>query len=73
MTTAVYRSASVFALALAALAACSRVPDSFPRNQALYLELRDGVRIAIDVWLPESLSAGEKVPTVMQREPEAYR
>jgi hypothetical protein len=35
MTTAVYRSASVFALALAALAACSRVPDSFPRNQAL--------------------------------------
>ena len=28
--------------------------------------MRDGVRIAIDVWLPESLSAGEKVPTVMR-------
>jgi uncharacterized protein len=66
MTTAIHRSASVFVLALAALAACSRVPDSFSRNQALYLEMRDGVRIAIDVWLPESLSAGEQVPTVMR-------
>ena len=66
MSTAVYRSASIFVLALAPLAACSRIPDSFPRNQALYVEMRDGVRIAIDVWLPESLSAGEKVPTVMR-------
>jgi len=66
MSTVVYRSASVFVLVLGALVACSRIHDSFPRNQALYVEMRDGVRIAIDVWLPESLSAGEKVPAVMR-------
>ena len=38
----------------------------YPRNQALYVEMRDGVRIAIDVWLPESLEAGERIPTLIQ-------
>ena len=27
----------------------------YPRNQSLYVTMRDGVRIAIDVWLPEDL------------------
>jgi putative CocE/NonD family hydrolase len=35
-------------------------------NQAVYVTMRDGVRIAIDVWLPPTLSAGERVPTLMQ-------
>lgn len=38
----------------------------YPRNQALYVEMRDGVRIAIDIWLPESLAAGERIPTLVQ-------
>ncbi|MDH3732802.1 MAG: CocE/NonD family hydrolase [Gemmatimonadota bacterium] len=36
------------------------------RNQALYVEMRDGVRIAIDVWLPEGLERRQRLPTVMR-------
>ena len=32
---------------------------------SLYVRVRDGVRIAIDVVLPKDLPAGEKIPTVM--------
>jgi putative CocE/NonD family hydrolase len=28
--------------------------------------MRDGVRIAIDVWLPEDLRPGQKIPTIMR-------
>jgi len=38
----------------------------YPRNQALYVEMRDGVRIAIDVWLPDDLEHGQQIPTLMQ-------
>lgn len=31
-----------------------------------YIEMADGTRIAVDVWLPESALGGEPVPTVMQ-------
>ncbi len=51
-------------LATLLLAALAHAGD-YPRNQALYVTMRDGVRIAIDVWLPESLEAGEKIPTLM--------
>ena len=33
--------------------------------QSLYLPMRDGVKIAIDVVLPKGIPAGEKIPTVM--------
>lgn len=33
--------------------------------RALYLTMRDGVKIAIDVVLPKGLAAGEKLPTIM--------
>ncbi|MBM3290607.1 MAG: hypothetical protein FJY92_10690, partial [Candidatus Hydrogenedentes bacterium] len=36
------------------------------RNEARYLAMRDGVRIAVDVWYPADLAAGERVPTVMR-------
>jgi putative CocE/NonD family hydrolase len=39
--------------------------SAYPRNQALYLPMRDGVRIAIDVWLPAGLAVGATVPTLM--------
>ena len=38
----------------------------FPRNQSLYVTMRDGVRIAVDVWLPRDLERGDKIPTLMQ-------
>ena len=38
----------------------------YPENQALHVTMRDGVRIAIDVWLPETLEEGARIPTLMQ-------
>ena len=34
-------------------------------QRSLYLTMRDGVKIAIDVVLPKPLAAGEKLPTIM--------
>jgi putative CocE/NonD family hydrolase len=38
----------------------------YPRNQSVYVTMQDGVRIALDVWLPEGLEEGEPIPTLMQ-------
>ncbi len=47
--------------------ACAPEPYiDLPRNQALYVTMRDGVNIAIDVWLPADLQAGDKIPTIMR-------
>ena len=37
----------------------------YPRNQSLYVTMRDDVRIAIDVWLPADLDHTENIPTLM--------
>jgi len=36
------------------------------RNQALYVTMRDGVRIAVDVWLPDDIESGQKIPAIMR-------
>lgn len=36
------------------------------RNQSLYVAMRDGVRIAIDVWLPSDLELGQRIPTIVR-------
>lgn len=36
-----------------------------PRNQALYVTMRDGEKIAIDVWFPPVLAAGETIPALV--------
>lgn len=41
-------------------------PAGLQRNQALHVVMRDGTRIAVDVWLPEALAAGERVPVILQ-------
>lgn len=35
------------------------------RNQALYVTMRNGEKIAIDVWFPPALAAGEKIPALV--------
>ena len=35
------------------------------QRSSLYLEMRDGIKIAIDVYLPKSLQSGEKIPTIL--------
>jgi putative CocE/NonD family hydrolase len=56
-------------LVLLFLSACldrATTPTAQPRLQALYVTMRDGVRIAIDVWLPEDLQENQKIPTIMR-------
>ena len=36
------------------------------RSTSLYVKMRDGVEIAVSVWLPPDLQAGEKVPVLMK-------
>ncbi|UCD24412.1 MAG: CocE/NonD family hydrolase [Gemmatimonadota bacterium] len=36
------------------------------RNVSQYVEMRDGVRLAVDVWFPESHQTEEQLPTVMR-------
>ena len=42
------------------------VPAGYRRNQAVYVPMRDGVEIAVDVWLPPELSAGMRVPVLLE-------
>ena len=37
----------------------------YPRNQSLYVTMRDDVRIAIDVWLPEGLDDAGSIPALV--------
>lgn len=41
------------------------VAAGMKRNQALYVTMRDGEKIAIDVWYPAALAAGEKIPALV--------
>jgi len=43
-----------------------KTPAGHTRNQALYIPMRDGVQIAIDVWVPVDLAPGRKVPTIIR-------
>ncbi|MBK4730689.1 CocE/NonD family hydrolase [Oxynema sp. CENA135] len=37
-----------------------------PRNQALYVPMSDGTKIALDLWLPADLKPDARIPTVMR-------
>ncbi len=43
-----------------------RVPSGEKRNQALYVEMRDGVKVVLDIWFPADLQEGQKIPVLMQ-------
>ncbi len=42
------------------------LPSGEPRNTAQYIPMRDGVRLAVDVWLPEQYDGTVRLPTVMR-------
>jgi predicted acyl esterase len=52
-----------------------RVPAGYRRNQSVYVRMRDGVEIALDIWLPPELRTGERVLVLLQstRHWRAYR
>ncbi len=41
------------------------VPAGYARNTSSYVVMRDGTRLAADVWVPEDLQAGETLPAIM--------
>ena len=41
------------------------VPAGYQRNTSSYVTMRDGTRIAADVWVPGDLRADQKLPAVM--------
>ena len=40
--------------------------STLERNQALHVPMRDGVRIAVDVWLPQGIEPGARLPTMIR-------
>jgi uncharacterized protein len=63
LLTAVLLSPVLPAAAGPALAAASRV---FPQLDSRYVRMPDGVRLAVDVWLPPGTTAGARLPTVLE-------
>ena len=61
---------AVLALLVSALfkagAAETVTPAGIPQNQSIYLAMRDGVKIAVDVWVPATLAKGQKVPAILK-------
>jgi uncharacterized protein len=63
--------ATLAALLALTAAACTAAPAGraaavFPRLQSLYVPMPDGVRLAVDVWLPAGTTAGARLPTVLE-------
>ena len=56
------RSFGVSVLILISSTACAL---SAPLNQAKYVTMPDGVRIAVEIWLPSELKAHQKIPAVI--------
>lgn len=56
------------AIAPAAAAAPGPAAAELPRLRSLYVAMPDGVRIAVDVWLPTGATAGRRLPTVLETE-----
>ena len=44
----------------------AELADGTKRNVAQYVDMRDGIALAVDVWLPEELQSGQRVPTLMR-------
>jgi putative CocE/NonD family hydrolase len=43
-----------------------KTPAGVRRDTALYIEMRDGVQIAADVWLPQDYQAGQRLPVLLR-------
>jgi len=40
--------------------------SALPRLRSLYVPMPDGVRLAVDVWLPAGTTAGDRLPAVLE-------
>ena len=67
MQSPIFRCVVLIPILLGLFPACVAIQEEgYPRNQALYVAMPDGIEIAIDVWLPEKLEPGDKLPAVMR-------
>jgi predicted acyl esterase len=41
----------------------------YTHNSSLYVAAGDGTRIAVDVWLPEGLRPGQRIPALVKGTP----
>jgi hypothetical protein len=64
-TTLATLAALPLALAAAACSPSAAAPTASGVFQSLYVPMRDGVRLAVDVWLPAGTTAGARLPTVL--------
>lgn len=60
-------AALAFPIAPAAAASAGSGAE-LPRLRSLYVAMPDGVRLAVDVWLPPGTTVGRRLPTVLQTE-----
>ena len=64
--------AALIASVLAILAVLTKLPgeEKTPagvrRDTALYIKMRDGVQIALDVWLPQDYQVGQRLPVLLR-------
>jgi uncharacterized protein len=63
VTTAAF---AVVATAAAAAPPARGAPTTFPRLQALYVRMPDGVRLAVNVWLPPGTTTSSRRPAVLE-------
>lgn len=47
----------------------SAAPAGYAVNSSQYVTAHDGTRIAIDVWLPQQLAVGQRIPALMKGTP----
>jgi putative CocE/NonD family hydrolase len=43
-----------------------KTPAGIRRDAALYLTMRDGVQVAVDVWLPQDYQPGQRLPVLLR-------
>jgi putative CocE/NonD family hydrolase len=43
-----------------------KTPAGVQRDTAMYIKMRDGVQIAVDVWLPQDYQAGQRLPVLLR-------
>jgi hypothetical protein len=43
-----------------------RTDGGVKQDRAIYLPMRDGVKVAVDVWLPQSYRPGQRLPTLLR-------
>ncbi|HEY2305238.1 MAG TPA: CocE/NonD family hydrolase, partial [Streptosporangiaceae bacterium] len=66
ITAATGAALSVMAAASTPAPAGRSAGSALPRLRSLYVPMPDGVRLAVDVWLPPGTTAGDRLPTVLE-------